>query len=114
MAKVTSRLRLKNGNGFRGMGRSIAFLAIVSLAAGAQAQIPTQFDFGTGAPAAGYTKVTPATVYSTTLGYGFQPSKSPITAVSRSGSDVFADYCTSADSFSFSLNLPLGNYTATV
>ncbi|MGB7567560.1 MAG: GDSL-type esterase/lipase family protein [Chitinivibrionales bacterium] len=76
---------------------------------------PTQFDFGTGAAASGYTKVTPTTMYSTAQGYGFQPSGSPITAVSRGGSDVLrGDYCTSADSFSFSIALPLGNYTATV
>ena len=75
---------------------------------------PTQFDFGTGTAAAGYTKVTPTTVYSTSLGYGFEQNNSPITAVSRGGSDVFGDYCTSADSFSFSVGLPLGNYTVTV
>jgi hypothetical protein len=76
---------------------------------------PTKFDFGSGTAAAGYTKVTPSTAYSATLGYGFQPSDSPITAVSRGGSDVLrGDYCTSVDSFSFSIALPLGNYTVTV
>ena len=76
---------------------------------------PTQFDFGTGAAAPGYTKVTPTTMYSAAVGYGFQPSKSPVTAVSRGGSDLLrGDYCTSVDSFSFSLKLPLGNYTVNV
>ena len=54
-------------------------------------------------------------MYSAAVGYGFQPSKSPVTAVSRGGSDLLrGDYCTSVDSFSFSLNLPLGNYTVNV
>lgn len=84
-------------------------------AADLNAAVPTQFDFGTGTAAAGYTKVTPTTAFSTAQGYGFQPSKSAITAVSRGGTDVLkGDYCTSADSFSFSLALPIGNYTATV
>ena len=97
------------------------FLALSILAAfysealWAAAALPTQFDFGTGAAAPGYTKVTPTTIYSAAVGYGFQPSKSPVTAVSRGGGDLLrGDYCTSVDSFSFSLNLPLGNYTVNV
>ena len=91
------------------------FLGALFFAVNLNAAPPTQFDFGTGAAAPGYTKVTPTTMYSTAQGYGFQPSGSPISAVSRGGSDVLrGDYCTSADSFSFSIALPLGNYTATV
>jgi len=88
-------------------------MAVASLLTALYAQ-PTKFDFGTGTPAPGYTKVTPTTVYSSSQGYGFEQNKSPITAVTRTGSDVFADYCTSSDSFSFSVGLPLGNYTVTV
>jgi lysophospholipase L1-like esterase len=90
-------------------------VGVMALAVNLNAAVPTQFDFGTGTAAAGYTKVTPATAFSTALGYGFQPSTSAITAVSRGGTDLLrGDYCTSVDSFSFSLALPLGNYTATV
>ena len=65
------------------------FLALSILAAfyseplWAAAALPTQFDFANGAAAPGYTKVTPTTMYSAAVGYGFQPSKSPVTAVSR-------------------------------
>jgi lysophospholipase L1-like esterase len=92
-----------------------AFAALAPSAIYAAVVVPTKFDFGTGAAAPGYTKVMPTTMYSATVGYGFQPSKSPVTAVSRGGSDpLLGDYCTSVDSFSFSLNLPLGNYTVNV
>ena len=109
---------MKISNGMSAIGHASAqalLIGAMALAVNLNAAAPTQFDFGTGTAAAGYTKVTPATSFSATLGYGFQPSKSAITAVSRGGADVLkGDFCTSADSFSFSLNLPLGNYTATV
>jgi lysophospholipase L1-like esterase len=109
---------MKRSNGASATGHA-AFGALLMgamvIAVNLNAAVPTQFDFGTGTAAAGYTKVTPATSFSTAQGYGFQPSKSAITAVSRGGADALkGDYCTSADSFSFSLDLPLGNYTATV
>jgi lysophospholipase L1-like esterase len=103
------------GSTIRHLSTKAILMGIMAIAVNLNAAVPTQFDFGTGTAAAGYTKVTPTTAFSAALGYGFQPSKSAITAVSRGGTDVLkGDYCTSADSFSFSLALPLGNYTATV
>jgi lysophospholipase L1-like esterase len=76
------------------------------------AQVPTKFDFGTGAAAPGYTKVTPTTTYSASQGYGFEGGT--VTAVSRGGSDVLrGDYCTGS-SFNFSVTLPQGNYMVTL
>jgi lysophospholipase L1-like esterase len=76
------------------------------------AQVPTKFDFGTGPAAAGYTKVTPTTTYSTALGYGFEGGT--VTAVSRGGSDVMkGDYCTGTN-FNFSVTLPQGYYLVTL
>jgi lysophospholipase L1-like esterase len=87
--------------------------AIAWFCAAVQAQVPTKFDFGTGPAAAGYTKVTPTTVYSAAQGYGFEPGAT-ITAVSRGGADVMrGDYCTGT-SFSFSVTVPQGYYSVTL
>jgi lysophospholipase L1-like esterase len=88
-------------------------MGVMVLVVNLKAAVPTQFDFGTGTAAAGYTKVTPSTLYSTSQGYGFD-SGSTLTAVSRGGSDLLkGDYCTGT-SFSFSVALPLGNYLVTL
>ena len=87
-------------------------LGFMALAVNLYAAVPTQFDFGTGTAAAGYTKVTPTTTYSASQGYGFEGGT--VTAVSRGGGDVLkGDYCTGA-SFSFSVTLPMGNYMVTL
>jgi len=89
----------QNRNAFLFITAAIALLFVT-----VKAQVPTKFDFGTGAAAAGYTKVTPTTTYSTALGYGFE--NGTVTAVSRGGSDVLrGDYCTGT-SFDFSVTLP--------
>jgi lysophospholipase L1-like esterase len=98
--------------------RNVFFLIVVAVALFSvtiQAQVPTKFDFGTGTAAAGYTKVTPTTTYSTSLGYGFEGGT--VTAVSRGGADVLrGDYCTcpANASFNFSVTLPQGYYLVTL
>jgi lysophospholipase L1-like esterase len=90
----------------------IAIASILFNSAFIHSQVPTKFDFGTGTAAAGYTKVTPTTTYSTALGYGFE--NGTVTAVSRGGADILrGDYCTGT-SFDFSVTLPQGYYLVTL
>ena len=74
-----------------------------------------KFDFGPGAVADGYLPVLPATVYTSELGYGFEPGAA-VTGVDRSGADpVREDFITSDRPFFFSARVPAeGNYRVTV
>src|SRR5579875_588135 len=74
-----------------------------------------RFDFGSGQPAPGYTKVTPTTQYTGQLGYGLEPG-SAVESVDRGGRDrLKADFLTSEAPFYFSVHLPEeGNYRVTV
>jgi len=77
-----------------------------------QGPSPHKIDFGTGAAAAGYTKVTPTTTYSTAQGFGFE--NGTVTAVSRGGADVLrGDYCTGT-SFDFSVTPSARYYLVTL
>jgi lysophospholipase L1-like esterase len=82
-----------------------------------QAQLNTtgyRFDFGSGKVAAGYTQVTPATMYNDAQGYGFEAGAT-LTTTDRGGKDSLrSDYITSSLPFLFSVKLPEGNYTVTV
>ncbi len=68
-----------------------------------------KFDFGTGEPAKGFTKVTPATLFSYEKGFGLDPD-SKVKAVARKGKTLRSDYLTSDQPFFFSVKLPEGNY----
>jgi Beta-agarase/YXIM esterase-like, galactose-binding domain-like len=69
-----------------------------------------KFDFGTGAPANGYTKVTPGSKFSYAGGFGFNAG-SKVTAIKRKGNDILkCDYITSDKPFYFSVKIPEGNY----
>jgi len=104
--------RSNGGSQIRHLSSGALLLGVMVLAVNLNAAVPTQFDFGTGTAADGYTKVTPTTAYSTSQGYGFEGGT--VTAVSRGGSDVLrGDYCTGT-SFSFSVTLPVGNYLVTL
>lgn len=73
-----------------------------------------RFDFGPGKVEPGYTLVLPTTVYSKEQGYGLDPGSS-VTGVDRGGPDALrGDFCTSGEPFSFSVDLPEGNYNVTV
>jgi len=72
------------------------------------------FDFGPGRVAPGYKQVTPTTIYSKELGYGFEPDSS-VSCVDRGGRDPLrSDLCSSNQPFFFSVALPEGNYSVTV
>ena len=69
-----------------------------------------KFDFGTGAAAKGFTKITPETTFSYEKGYGLDQG-SEVKAVKRKGKNILhSDYLTSNKPFYFSVKLPEGNY----
>lgn len=69
-----------------------------------------KFDFGSGTPANGYTKVIPDSKFSYAAGFGFNDG-SKLRAVKRKGSDILKDdYITSDKPFYFSVKIPEGNY----
>jgi lysophospholipase L1-like esterase len=80
------------------------------IALGVAAMLPAQsfkFDFGSGKPAAGYTKVAPDTLYTAQRGFGFEPG----------GAVVVRDagVTSSRPPFYFSVKVPKeGNYRVTV
>jgi len=74
----------------------------------------TRFDFGPGKVAAGYVKVGPSAVYSRATGHGFDPG-SRVVGVDRGGVDPLrGDFIAGDRPFSFSVDLPEGNYDVTV
>jgi lysophospholipase L1-like esterase len=84
------------------------------LLAGAPRSGGTQFSFGPGPTERGYVQVLPETLYSTSLGYGFEPG-GDISAPDRAGPDpLHRHFCTSGRPFFFSVAVPEGNYEVTV
>jgi lysophospholipase L1-like esterase len=77
-------------------------------------QTSWKYSFGPGKVPPGYTQVTPASAYSDSAGFGFEPG-STVTATDRGGSDpLTAGFVTSDKPFYFSVELPQGNYNVTV
>ena len=92
---------------------AIAFLMLAAGAVSAQ-KTDFKFEFGSGKVKSGYTAVTPATVYTKDLGYGFDFG-STVQAVDRGGKDPMkASLITSDKPFFFSVDVPEGNYRVTV
>lgn len=100
----------------RPSARALAYAAFgtgLALAAHAAEATSFKFDFGSGAVAPGYTAVTPDLAYSAERGFGFEPG--PLaTAVDRGGDPLRGDFITSDQPFSFSVQVPEGNYRITV
>lgn len=72
-----------------------------------------KFDFGTATPVKGYIAVTPETVFSPNLGYGFSHQSTPV-AIDRGGSRLESNFITSNKPIYFSVVLPEGNYDVRV
>ena len=72
-----------------------------------------KFDFGSGRTANGYIAVSPATIFSYSTGYGFDPG-SVVQAIDRGDDALTGDYITSNKPFYFSIKLPDGNYDVKV
>ncbi|MDB5211070.1 MAG: family lipolytic protein [Sediminibacterium sp.] len=73
-----------------------------------------KFDFGSGAPVNGYTKITPTSIYDNVAGYGFFPGASVRAIQTKSGKGITKDLLTAAKPFFFSVRLPEGNYTVKI
>ena len=69
-----------------------------------------KFDFGTGAAATGYTKVTPETLFSKESGFGFAKGTVVQSVQRNSASGISKDFITADKPFFFSVRLPEGNY----
>lgn len=79
-----------------------------------QPQPSLKFDFGPGAAAPGYTAVTADMIYNAQSGYGWD-GRPAITGVNRGGKDELRnDFIESTSPFSFSVNVPEGNYNVKV
>ena len=76
-----------------------------------------KFDFGPGKTEPGYIQITPSTVYSQELGYGFHSDSllSYVMAIDRGSDDAIrSDFCSSTSPFFFTVDVPEGNYQGTV
>jgi lysophospholipase L1-like esterase len=91
-------------------------LVAVLFSASAHAQVKNsfKFDFGMGTAAAGYTLVTPQSVYSDAAGYGFINAADTKAVAVNNKKSVTADYITSTNPFFFSVKIPEGNYDVKV
>ncbi len=69
-----------------------------------------KFDFGSGVAAAGFVRVSPATIYSSERGYGFMQS---VEVAQTSGRAARGSLC-SEKSFRFSAGVPEGNYNIAI
>ncbi len=69
-----------------------------------------KFDFGSGKTAKGYVRVSAESTYSKEKGFGFMPN-SKVESVNRKAKNALtADFCTSKESFFFTVDIPEGNY----
>lgn len=88
------------------------------LSTAAYAQSPKtdfKFDFGPGAAAPGFIQIKPDTTFSKELGYGFEAQRLPTQGVDANPADpLHGDLVTSEQPFSFSVQVPEGNYRVTV
>lgn len=74
---------------------------------------PLKFDFGNGKTQCGYTKVDSETVYSDSLGYGFDYGTTAISDKRHKKGNLRSDFVKSDKPFYFSVKLPEGNYKVT-
>jgi lysophospholipase L1-like esterase len=103
--------------GFGGFGPRSAWswaIAAISCIGLAGAQTSFKFDFGpaNSAVAAGFVRVAPTTLYSSSSGFGFE--KSGVACQDKGGEALTGDFCTMSGEFMFSVKVPQGNYTLTV
>lgn len=97
----------------------LGLLLMLALRADAdEARQVRKFDFGSGTPAPGFTRVEPTTFYNPERGYGFEPATGgAITSISSfSGGSLLpgSTACVSEQPFYFSVSLPEGNYRVSV
>src|SRR6478609_1999533 len=69
-----------------------------------------KFDFGSGAAANGYIKITPESIFNKQAGYGFAKGTALQAVRRKAGKDILNDFITADKPFFFSVQLPEGNY----
>jgi lysophospholipase L1-like esterase len=84
-------------------------LGLAGLASLGATPLSLRFDFGSGPVAAGSIAVGADTPYTAARGHGFEPGAS-VTDVDRGGDALTGDFCTGAQPFFFSVDLPEGDY----
>ncbi len=90
--------------------RSLLILGFFPYILLAQNETEFKFDFGSGKTAKGYTQVSAESAYSKEKGFGFMPN-SKVECVNRKAKNALtADFCTSKESFFFTVDIPEGNY----
>jgi lysophospholipase L1-like esterase len=104
---------MRTSHFFGSLRFSVLVCAITPFAAGAQAApqpatpIDLKFDFSAGPDRAGYTRVTPTSVYADDPGFGYEPGAQ--VAMGDGGNTSTSDR-----PFMFSAKVPEGNYNVTV
>lgn len=83
--------------------------SLLTVVAYTQTQTTYRFDFGNGRAQPGFLPVTPASVYSESIGYGFMPNAS-LTAGGSSGKNMRQSWLNCLSPSYFSVRLPEGNY----
>ena len=73
-----------------------------------------KFDFGAGKAGKAYIKVTPATIFNDSTGYGFNFGSKVSAVVRNDKKALTGDFITADKPFYFSVNVPEGNYRITV
>ena len=90
----------------------LAALAATTLASAATDNTPHKFCFGPGPAPAGFTAITPDSVYAEARGYGFEPGATVVSKADEKA--IGSGFATSDKPFFFSVALPEGNYRVTV
>lgn len=93
-----------------------AWACIGIAAAGIAGAQSYKYDFGPvgSTAAAGYTLVTPSTLYATATGFGFEKDSLTVSCQDKGGNALTGDFCTRSGEFMFSVKLPQGNYNLTL
>ena len=101
---------------FAGGSCSKTFAQGPSPASPASGAVVHKFDFGPGLVADGFTPITPANVFSSAAGFGFDlDTAGGVSGMDRGCTNALSgDFCTSGQPFYFSVAVPEGNYRVTV
>ncbi|MDZ7900405.1 MAG: rhamnogalacturonan acetylesterase [Arcicella sp.] len=85
-------------------------LILTSLDSFSQNETSFKFDFGSGRTEKGYITVSAESVYSKEKGFGFMPNSKVKSLNRKTKNALTSDFCTSKESFFFTVDIPEGNY----
>ncbi len=89
-------------------------LSLFASAVSTAQQTSFKYDFGTATPAHGYTAVTPQTIYTDAVGFGFFKNDGLKIVTASKKKKAADDFITATIPFFFSVKLPEGNYDVKV